>query len=53
MYILTWMNKLYNPQMLCASVYGGYAHAIASTPYSITHSSNVGWVTYFADILAQ
>ena len=30
------------PQILGASVYGGYAHAIADTPYGLTHSSNVG-----------
>merc|ERR1712007_79165 len=23
-------------------IYGGYAHAIAATPYGLTHSSNVG-----------
>ena len=31
-----------DPQILGAGVYGGYAHAIAATPYGLTHSSNVG-----------
>ena len=31
-----------DPWILGGGVYGGYAHAIAATPYGLTHSSNVG-----------
>merc|ERR1739838_776361 len=36
-----------DPQILGGGVYGGYGHAIAATPYGLTHSANVGFCHNF------